>query len=92
MKCQVIGFDCPAEDLCPHCKGTGNEPREELCQNCDECFDERLGWSTGIRQGSASQRAAWDLVERNQARETGQTDAVGDPVPAGRVPFDGSKP
>lgn len=37
--CKVIWFVCPDVDLCKSCHGTGNDPDEELCQNCDRCFD-----------------------------------------------------
>jgi hypothetical protein len=53
-KCQVNGFDCPQGDLCTVCKGSGDDPQTELCTHCDHCFDELLGWSTGIEPGTAS--------------------------------------
>ena len=58
MNCQIIGFDCPVEDLCSHCKGTGEEQPPEMCSHCDRCFDEEIGWSTGIESGTASQERA----------------------------------
>ncbi len=61
-QCAVLGFDCPAEDLCPHCRGTGEEPVLELCCYCQECFDEVIGWSTGIRPGSHTAKVAADVV------------------------------
>jgi hypothetical protein len=60
--CQIIGFRCDPADLCGHCRGTGAEPRAELCQHCDLCFDEAIGWSTGIEPGSPSQEKARAFV------------------------------
>lgn len=64
--CQVIGFSCLVSDLCTRCKGTGNDPEEELCMNCDHCFDEVLGWSTGIEPRSPRQSIAREYVLRDK--------------------------
>lgn len=64
--CQVIGFDCPAADLCTRCGGTGAEPLTEAgsdpCCHCDHCFDEEAGWSTGVEPGTPSVDAVRRLV------------------------------
>lgn len=64
--CQVLGFDCQECDLCMRCRGNGNEPLlpdgTDLCQNCDHCFDEVVGWSTGIESGSPSAEKARQFV------------------------------
>lgn len=67
--CRVIGFVCADADLCVRCRGTGAEPREELCQSCDRCFDEEIGWSTGIEPGTPSQQLARELVRLNRIEE-----------------------
>lgn len=56
--CQIMDFDCSECDLCVHCKGTGEEQPIELCANCDHCFDDVLGWSTGIEPVTLSQLGA----------------------------------
>lgn len=64
--CQVIGFDCPEADLCSRCKGAGSEPLtadgSDPCCSCGRCFDEVLGWSTGIEPGSPSVERARQFV------------------------------
>ena len=64
--CQVIGIDCPEEDLCERCRGTGTEPIRDdgtdLCCGCDACFDDVIGWCTGIRLGSVTMERARRLV------------------------------
>lgn len=55
--CQVIGFDCPDADLCKNCNGTGTEPvGTDLLGSCDRCFDDEVGWSTGVEPGTESAR------------------------------------
>jgi hypothetical protein len=61
-ECQVLNFPIPDADLCTRCGGTGNEPQEELCCHCGRCFDDVVGWSTGIEPGTESQRQARLLV------------------------------
>ncbi len=69
--CQVVGFDCLKEDLCPTCKGTGQHPNPEMCCACDDCFDEVIGWSTGIKQGSRGQEAARAFCSMKKGRLVG---------------------
>lgn len=64
--CQVIGFTCDPGDLCRHCNGSGTDPRTELCQHCDRCFDVLIGWSTGIEPDSISQARARAYVENSR--------------------------
>lgn len=54
--CQVVGLTVPEADLCTSCKGTGVDPYEDLCSHCEHCWDEVLGWNTGIEPGSPSQK------------------------------------
>lgn len=65
----IIGFDCPPADLCQNCKGSGDEPIRpdgaNLCMTCDRCFDEVIGWSTGVEPGSESQAEAREFIVRN---------------------------
>lgn len=65
MSCAIIGFDCPEADLCKNCRGSGYEPvvdGVDLCCCCDNCFDEVIGWSTGIEPGTPTQIVARQFV------------------------------
>ena len=68
MNCQIIGFHCNPSDLCTNCKGTGDEPLtddgSDPCSHCDRCFDEVIGWSTGIEPGSGSSTRAREFVNK----------------------------
>lgn len=52
--CQVLGFMADPRDLCTHCGGDGEERPVECCAACPQCFDDEIGWSTGIDPGTLS--------------------------------------
>jgi hypothetical protein len=56
--CQILGFVCDEKDVCSRCGGTGDEPLtakgSDPCMNCSFCFDEEMGWSTGVNPKSLS--------------------------------------
>lgn len=65
--CCIIGFVCIPFHLCMNCKGDGEERPKDLCCHCDRCFDEEIGWSTGIESGTLSQEKAREFI-RNSMR------------------------
>lgn len=60
--CQVTGFLCFPEDLCKDCGGDGQQRPQKLFMTCERCFDEMLGFSTGIEPGTRSHQAARGLM------------------------------
>lgn len=73
--CQVLGFVCSEYDLCSRCDGTGNEPTKDgrdPCCSCEQCFDEEIGWSTGIEPGSSSQLAAREYVKESRCERVSE--------------------
>lgn len=69
FNCCVIGFICNVNHFCSHCGGDGEERPKELCQHCDRCFDEEIGWSTGIEPGTLSQVKAREFVKLSRSKD-----------------------